>query len=42
MKIFITKSYPSVHFIYKVLLFLHKTCPYEEILFYINQVWKER
>lgn len=41
MKFFITKSYPSAGFIYKVFLFLHKTCPRAEILFYVNQIWKE-
>ena len=41
MKVFVTKSYPTTTFIYKVLNLFHKTCSREEIMFYINQIWKE-
>ena len=40
MKFFFSKSYPSATFIFKVLSFIHKTCAYDEMLHYVNEIWK--
>ena len=37
----IKRKYPTAKTIYKILVWLKKTCCKDEILFYVNQIWKE-